>query len=516
MKNKLNKELKEFGIEITGEITKQTAGILTPAALKFIQNLNGIYNPVREELLQKRVERQKKFDAGELPDFLEETKHIRESTWIVAYPPPDMKNRTVEITGPVDRKMVINALNSGANCFMADLEDSCSPTWQNVTEGQVNLRDAVNRTIELKTDKKHYKLNDKIAKLMVRPRGWHLVEKHMLIDGKPISASIFDFGLFMFHNAKNLVEQNETPAFYLPKLESHLEARLWNGIIGFASAVLGLPSNRVRATVLIETLPAVFEMDEILWELREYSGGLNAGRWDYVFSAIKVMGRQHVFPNRSEITMERHMMNSYAQLLVDTCKKRHAQPIGGMAANIPRKDDFLKNEIALAKVRKDKQREAFMGYYGTWVAHPALINLAREQFKNHVDRKLKFLPEIGQSDLLEIPKGSFTYDELCNNISVSLEYMYNWLNGSGCVAINYLMEDLATIEISRSQVWNWLYHGVELDDGEGKVDGGLIDIVLDQAVRVNSEYEQVAEIFAELVKSENCVEFSSHKMYELL
>lgn len=496
---------------MVSDIPEGAEEILSKDALDFLEELQWRFEPFLNEELVRR--KSPKATAENL-----EIKIIEEQGWTVAPIPEDMRNRTVEITGPVDRKMVINALNSGANCFMADFEDSNSPTWENCVYGQVNMRDAVNRTISLKTGKKQYQLNDNIAKLMVRPRGLHLKEKNVIINDRYLPAALFDFGLFMFHNAKTLVERGETPAFYLPKLESSHEAAWWEKVISYTEERLGVPGS-VRVTVLIETLPAAFEMQAILYELRNHIAGLNAGRWDYIFSAIKVLGADpnYVFPNRSQVTMKTHMMHSYAQLIVQTCHAHGAQAMGGMAAQIPRKDDMLANQKALAKVRLDKELEARMGYDGTWVAHPGLVEIARERFKTIQDRGTReSVKNITKEDLLQVPTGSFTYDELYNNVRVSLAYMYNWSAGNGCVAIDYLMEDLATVEISRAQVWQWLYHGVELDGGEGKVDEALVDIVLDQVVKEHPEYEAEAELFANLVKRDACAEFTSIPMYEKL
>lgn len=501
-----------MAIKILKDPTPNSESVLTADAMSFLAELHKYCEPARQRLLAKRVQRQEQYSKGNYPDF--DTSRTDKS-FQVAPIPSDMIDRTVEITGPVDRKMVINALNSGANCFMADFEDSNSPTWENCIDGQVNLKDAVNGTISLKTEKKGYVLNEKIAKLMVRPRGLHLREKHFLIDGDPISASLFDFGLFMFHNSKTLVNRKETPAFYIPKLEHGSEAAWWSCVIQLSEEYLKIPVGSTRVTVLIETLPAAFQMKEILYELKEHIAGLNAGRWDYLFSAIKVMGRQHVFPNRSQLTMTTGMMKSYSTLLVQTCHKHGAQAMGGMAAFIPRKDDDIKNIMALSRVRIDKHREAVMSYDGTWVAHPGLIPIAREVFENarKKDKKEIQNDQITRDNLLQVPKGDFTYDELFNNVRVSLQYMHSWVGGNGCVAIDHLMEDLATFEISRMQVWNWLHHGVELKDGEGEVDDDIIDIVMDQVLNEYPECESVANAFIELITTED-YEFASLKMYE--
>lgn len=432
--------------------------ILTKEASLFLEKLHRQFNSRRLELLEKRKERQKALDRGEKPDFLPETRKIREDlSWKVALVPADLQQRWVEITGPTDRKMVINALNCGADVFMADFEDANSPTWKNLLEGQQNLMDAVNGTISfVKPDGTEMRLNQKIATLMVRPRGWHLNEKHYLVDGEEISGSLFDFGLYFFHNGK------KRPYFYLPKLESHEEARLWNDVFIFSQKELGIPVGTIRATVLIETILAAFEMDEILYELKEHSAGLNAGRWDYIFSIIKKFHKNpKVFlPNRDQIVMTVPFMRAYTRLLVQTCKKREAQPIGGMSAFIPNRKDPVVTEKALQKVREDKLREANDGFVGTWVAHPDLVPIAREVFENH-------FRAITAADLLNftIPNSQITEEGVRHNISIALQYMAAWLSGTGAAAINNLMEDAATAEISRAQVWQWLHQGARLEDG---------------------------------------------------
>jgi len=448
--------------------------ILSPEALAFVQKLLREFGPRREELLSKRVTRQREIDSGQELGFLPETAEIRNADWTVAEIPADLRDRRVEITGPVERKMVINALNSGANCFMADFEDANSPTWDNLIQGQINLRDAARRTIEFVNPKgKRYALNETTATLLVRPRGWHLLEKHVQLDGKPVSASIFDFGLYLFHNAKALLERGSGPYFYLPKLQSHLEARLWNDVFRTAQEELGIPRGSIRATVLIETLPAAFEMDEILYELREHSSGLNCGRWDYIFSIIKTYWRDPTFtmPDRGLVAMTTHCMHSYSLLAIKTCHRRGIHAIGGMAAQIPIKHDPAANEAALAKVWEDKVREAGDGHDGTWVAHPGLVGLAKKAFDermprpNQIDKKREDV-EVQAEDLLTVPRGEITEKGLRHNIDVGVQYMAAWLCGNGCVPIYNLMEDAATSEISRSQLWQWLHHaGVRLDDG---------------------------------------------------
>jgi malate synthase len=448
--------------------------ILTPEAQQFIAALSERFAPRVEELLKAREARQIRIDAGEMPDFLPQTRAIRESEWTVAPIPADVKDRRVEITGPTDRKMIINALNSGAKVFMADCEDSLAPNWQNVIEGQINLRDAVRREIELVADTgKVYRLNSKTAVLMVRPRGWHLYEKHIEYRGKKVPAAFVDFGLYLFHNARELLSRGTGPYFYLPKMESHLEARLWAEVFDFSEKHLGLPHGCIRCTVLIETILAAFEMDEILYELKDYILALNCGRWDYIFSFIKKFARRadFVLPDRQQVTMTTHFLRSYSLLCIRTCHRRGAFAMGGMAAQIPIKNDPIANEQALSKVRADKEREASDGHDGTWVAHPGLVPIAREVFDKLMQGpnqlfKMPKGPEITAKDLLTIPQGEITEAGLRNNASVSLQYMASWLSGNGCVPIYNLMEDAATAEIARSQIWQWIRHptGV-LNDG---------------------------------------------------
>ena len=465
-----------MSVVITGAVEGRFAEILSDEAVAFVADLHRRFGPTRKALLQARAERQARLDAGERPDFLPETKSVREGDWRVAPMPADLQDRRVEITGPVDRKMVINALNSGARVFMADLEDSCTPSWENLIEGQGNLTDALNRTISLTNpDGKSYRLGEKPAILMVRPRGWHLVEKHMLVDGEPISGSLLDFGLYLFHNHRRLREMGSGPYFYLPKLESHKEARLWNDVFVYAQERLGIPQGTIRATVLIETILAVFEMDEILYELREHSAGLNAGRWDYIYSFIKKFSARSemMLPDRSQITMTVPFMRAYTELLVQTCHKRGAFAMGGMAAFIPNRRDPAVTEVALAAVRADKRREATDGCDGTWVAHPDLVPVATEIFDsvlgdrpNQIDKQRSDVA-VTAADLLNtaIPGGQVTEAGLRNNIAVGILYLESWLRGNGAVAINNLMEDAATAEISRSQVWQWVRHGAVLNDG---------------------------------------------------
>src|SRR5260221_11764253 len=466
-------QVQELELQINAPVSQAYAEILPPEAQRFVASLAAQFDARRKDLLARRQVRQGELDAGHYPDFLTETAEIRTSEWTVAPIPADLMDRRVEITGPVDRKMVINALNCGANVFMADFEDANSPTWTNNLDGQVNLRDAIRRTIEFTSPEgKKYKLNDKIATLLVRPRGWHLNERHALIDGKPISGSLFDFGLFFFHNHAALKQNGSGPYFYLPKLESHLEARLWNDVFNFAQDALGVPRGTIRATVLIETILASFEMDEILYELKDHSAGLNCGRWDYIFSFIKKFRNHKEFvpPNRSEVTMTRHFLKSYVELLIQTCHRRNIHAMGGMAAQVPIKNDPVANEEALEKVRLDKLREVKAGHDGTWVAHPGLVPIAKKGFDEGMPTpnqiSIKRDPvHITPKDLLTPADGTITEAGLRWNIDVGLQYLEAWLRGVGCVPIYNLMEDAATAEICRAQVWQWIKHGAKLNDG---------------------------------------------------
>jgi malate synthase len=461
------------GIDIKAPVTDAYSEILSPAALAFVARLHRKFDARRRELLEARVRRQQEIVDGKMPDFLSQTADIRAKEWKVAPIPADLQDRRVEITGPVDRKMIINALNSGASVFMADFEDSNSPTWDNNISGQYNLRDAVNGTISFSSPEgKQYRLNEKIATLLVRPRGWHLVEKHVLIDGQPASASIFDFALYFFHNVQRLVSNGTGPYFYLPKMESHLEARLWNDVFNEAQDALGTPRGTIRATVLIETILASFEMDEILWELRDHSAGLNCGRWDYIFSFIKKFKHRpdFVLPDRALVTMDRHFLASYVTLLIRTCHRRGIHAMGGMAAQIPIKNDPEANEAALNKVRQDKLREVRAGHDGTWVAHPGLVQVAKQIFDEGMPQpnqigRIPDGPAITAGDLLTVPEGPRTEKGLRVNIDVGIQYLEAWLGANGCVPIYNLMEDAATAEISRSQVWQWVKHNAKLDDG---------------------------------------------------
>ena len=522
-------------LEIKGEITPEFAEILTPEALNFVATLVRAFSDRREELLQRRAQRQAEIDAGKMPDFLPETEHIRSGDWTIAPVPADLQDRRVEITGPVERKMVINALNSGAKVFMADFEDSFAPTWEGAIQGQINVRDAVNRTITFSNpDGKQYTLNEKTATLLVRPRGWHLFEKHVLMDGKPISGGIFDFALYFFHNAKTLIDKGTGPYFYLPKLENHLEARLWNDVFVLAQQELGVPQGTIKATVLIETILATFEMDEILYELREHSAGLNCGRWDYIFSAIKKFRNipDYILPDRAQVTMTTHFMRSYSLLAIKTCHRRNAHAIGGMAAQIPIKNDPKANEEALARVRADKKREATDGHDGTWVAHPGLVAIAMEEFDavmkgpNQIDRKREDV-HVTAADLLKIPDGTITEAGLRTNISVSLQYLESWLRGSGCVPINNLMEDAATVEISRAQIWEWIRHpkGV-LDDGRKVTIDLFRELLNDELAKIRAsigeeqfsrrKFQTASDILDSIITSEQFVEFLTLPAYQYL
>jgi malate synthase len=525
----------EPGVDVFAPARDAYAEILTREALGFIASLHRAFDERRRELLDRRAVLQVELDRGRTLDFLPETRHIREGDWTVAATPPDLLDRRVEITGPVDRKMVINALNSGAKVFMADFEDANSPTWANVVEGQINVRDAVRRVIEYTSPEgKPYSLNRETAVLMVRPRGWHLNEKHVAVDGRPLSGSLFDFGLYLYHNAQALRDRGTGPYFYLPKLESHLEARLWNDVFVQAQKRLGLSIGTIKATVLIETIPAAFEMHEILYELRDHIVGLNCGRWDYIFSVIKKFRNrpEFVLPDRAAVTMTTHFMRSYSLLAIQTCHRRGAHAMGGMAAQIPIKGDPQANEAALRKVREDKEREASDGHDGTWVAHPGLVPIALEAFNarmpgpNQRDR-LREDVHVTATDLLTVPTGAITEPGLQTNVNVSLRYLESWLRGSGCVPIFNLMEDAATCEISRAQIWQWMKHpqGV-LDDGR-KVTAELFRAVMAEELEKiradlgpqaygNGRFDQARVIFDRVVTAEPFVEFLTLPAYEQL
>ncbi len=496
--------------EVLGPLAGHEVEILTPHALSFVAELHRRFDPERRRLLAAREERQARLDAGERPDFLAETREIRESDWQVAPAPADLQDRRVEITGPVDRKMVINALNSGARVFMADFEDANSPTWSNNLEGQLNLRDAVERTISLDTGEKQYELGDDPAVLVVRPRGWHLLERHVHVDGEPVSGSLFDFGLYVFHSP-------ERPWFYIPKLESHLEARLWNQVFDFAEERLGLEKGSIKATVLIETVLAAFEMDEILYELRDHIVGLNAGRWDYLFSLIKrLRSFDVVLPDRGQLTMTTPFMRAYTELLVKTCHRRGAHAMGGMAAFIPSRRDPEVNERALAKVREDKVREAGDGFDGTWVAHPDLVPVAMDVFDgvlgdrpNQVDRQRPDV-SVEAGDLLDlrVDGGAVTEEGLRQNVSVGIRYIESWLRGVGAAAIDNLMEDAATAEISRSQVWQWVHAGEFTPER-------VREVIVEQGFE-GGRFVEAREIFERVALGDDFVEFLTLPAYEYI
>ena len=523
------------GVEILGAQDKQTDEILTPEALKFVVELERRFGPRRRELLAARVERQKKLDAGERPDFLPQTAEIRNGNWRVAPLPADLLDRRVEITGPVDRKMIINALNSGASVFMADFEDSNTPTWSNLIDGHINLRDAVRRTITF-TDpatKKAYQLNPQIAVLLVRPRGWHLPEKHVLVDGQMMSGSLFDFGLYFWHNAKELLARGTGPYFYLPKLESHLEARLWNDVFLYSQDALDIKCGTIKATVLVETVLATFEMDEILYELREHSSGLNCGRWDYIFSFIKKFANDPaaVLPDRGRVTMTSHFLRSYSKLVIKTCHRREVHAIGGMSAYIPNKRDAALNQTAMDQVRADKEREASDGHDGTWVAHPGLVGIAKEIFDkympqpNQIDRKLEDV-HITAADLLAVPQAEITEAGLRQNIAVGIGYLESWLRGVGCVPLFNLMEDAATAEISRAQLWQWIHHKAHLSDGRAITPELCLQIIDEELAKFRQavgeeqfragRYTEAAKLVRDLIQSGKFIEFLTLPAYDQL
>jgi malate synthase len=532
----MNKPLEyPSGVEIIAPISPEFAEILTPDAVGFVARLQRQFGRRVQALLEARAERQKAFDAGALPDFLPDTREIRESEWTVAPQPKDLLDRRVEITGPTDRKMVINALNSGASTYMADFEDANCPTWHNMVDGQRNLRDAVRRTITFDQGGKHYRLNDKTAVLLVRPRGWHLVERHMRVDGQPVSGPLFDFGLFFFHNARELIRQGTGPYFYLPKLESHREARLWNDVFNWAQDALGIPRGTIKATVLIETVLAAFEMDEILWELKEHSSGLNIGRWDYIFSCIKKFraNKNFCLADRAKVTMTAPFMRAYALLLVKTCHRRNAPAMGGMAAQIPIKDDPKANEEALEKVRQDKLREVTDGCDGTWVAHPGLVPVAKAVFDQYMPKPNQYdkqRPDVHvcARDLLDFqPEKPITEAGLRNNISVGIQYLGAWLSGNGCVPVFHLMEDAATAEIARSQIWQWIRSpkGV-LEDGRKVTKDLFRRLLAEELPKVKTSlgpeawnagrYEEAAQLFDRITADDHFVEFLTLPAYELI
>jgi len=518
------------GVTVSGRILPEHKKILTPEALAFLALLHRSFNATRKSLLERRVLRQAEIDKGVLPDFLPETAHIRQNpTWKAAPPAPGLVDRRVEITGPTDRKMIVNALNSDVYTYMADLEDSSAPTWDNMINGQVNLYDAVRRQVDFKQGPKEYKLRKDrtLPTLIVRPRGWHLDEKHVTVDGEPMSGSLFDFGLYFFHNAKETIKQGFGPYFYLPKMESHREARLWNDVFNLGQDYIGMTRGTIRGTVLIETILAAFEMDEIIYELRDHSSGLNCGRWDYIFSVIKKFrnNSNFVLPDRSNVTMTVPFMDAYVKLLIQTCHKRGVHAMGGMAAQIPIKDDKEANDKAMAGVRADKLREVRAGHDGTWVAHPALASIATEVFNQHMPTPNQLFVRredvsIGQNDLLNMNvPGKITEDGIRKNLDIGLGYMEAWIRGVGCVPINYLMEDAATAEVSRSQLWQWTRHGVPTADGK-KVDKQYaLKLLKEQATQLASKAPQgnkfhlAAQYFAGQVTGEDYADFLTSLLY---
>src|SRR6201995_722517 len=517
-------------VEFAAPSAGRYAEILTPEAVAFVVGLQRTFNEQRKELLEARAARQKRLDAGERPGFLKEPKHIRESEWTVAELPPDLLDRRVEITGPVDRKMIINALNSGAKVFMADFEDSTTPTWDNVMDGQINLRDAVRRTITFEDEKtgKSYKLIEKPAVLFVRARGWHLDERHVIVDGEPMSGSLFDFGLYAFHNAKELLARGSGAYFYLPKMESHLEARLWNDVFVKAEAELGIPKGSIKGTVLIETVLATFEMDEILWELKDHSAGLNCGRWDYIFSYIKKFAGDEsvLLPDRGQVTMTTHFMRSYSKLCIKTCHRRKVSAMGGMSAFIPIKSDPVANEKALTQVRADKEREATDGHDGTWVAHPGLVPVALEVFNRvmpQANQIGKQLPDYHATaeDLLQVPEGAITEAGVRQNVAVGLGYVEAWMRGIGCVPLFNLMEDAATAEISRAQLWQWVHHHAVLEDGrpvtvelvESTIESELSETQPKVDLARFAAYERAADLMRKLVAAHHFPDFLTLPAY---
>ena len=525
----------ESTLEVTGILTPAYEEILTSDALAFVEKLESEFGERRKDLLDKRENRQNEIDNGVYPHFLPETEHVRNSDWSINPVKNDLQDRRVEITGPVDRKMIINALNSGVKVFMADFEDSNAPTWNNLLNGQINLRDANRQSItfENPVSGKQYSLNEETATLMVRPRGWHLNEKNVLLNGKPISASIFDFGLYFYHNAQTLIQNGTGPYFYLPKLESHLEARLWNDIFVLSQDELGIPQGSIKATVLIETILAAFEIDEILYELKEHSAGLNCGRWDYIFSFIKKF-RNHadfVLPNRAEITMDRHFLKSYVDLLIQTCHKRGAHAMGGMAAQIPIKNDDVANQKALDKVQADKEREANAGHDGTWVAHPGLAQIALNAFDsimpnaNQLDVKRTDVV-VTAEDLLKVPTGVITEEGVRENISVGVQYVESWLRGNGCVPLYNLMEDAATAEIGRAQLWQWIKHRATLDDGRiisMELYSSLLEdemsnlrTLLGDELFQSGKFELAITLFTDMVQKDEFDEFLTLPAYQYI
>ena len=523
------------GIEFTAEIPEEFQEILTPEAVAFVAKLSREYRGRVVDLLQKRAERQERISAGEMPDFLPETSDVREGDWKIAPIPDDLQDRRVELTGPPDRKMTINALNSGASCWMADFEDANCPTWYNMLESQLNMKEAIEGTIGFDdpASGKHYELHEDTAVILARPRGWHLFEKHMLVDGEQVPGGLFDFGLYFFHNARTLLDNGSGPYFYLPKMESHLEARLWNDVFNLAQDEVGIPRGTIKATVLIETILATFEMHEILYELREHSAGLNCGRWDYIFSYIKKFREEDMLlPDRNSVTMTVPFMRAYSLLTIKTCHQRGAHAMGGMAAQIPRSDDPEWTEFANNKVREDKEREAKDGHDGTWVAHPGMVGLAKEAFDEYMPQpnQIDKIPNVDTSaeDLLEKPDGEITMDGFRNNISVGVQYLAAWLAGRGAVPVFNLMEDAATAEISRAQVWQWIHHdGGILEDGT-EVTEDLFNVTLEEELEKikneivgperweTDEFGNAAQLFARISTDDTFVEFLTLPGYEYL
>ncbi len=519
------------GIQVVGKMTPAYGQVLTPDAMRFIAKLHTQFNRLREELLARRVERQKELENGVIPGFLTQTETIKNGNWQVCKAPADLTDRRVEITGPAERKMMINALNSGANVFMADFEDSLSPTWSNVIEGQINLQEAIRKTLNfVSPEGKSYQLNEQVATLVIRPRGWHLNESHVTVDGQPISASLFDFGLYFFHNTHALLQRGSGPYFYLPKMESHLEARLWNDVFNFAQDALNIDRGTIRATVLLETVLAAFEMDEILYELRDHASGLNAGRWDYIFSIIKKFSNrpEFILPDRSQVTMFVPFMRAYCDLLVKTCHRRNAHAMGGMAAFIPSRKDADINRQALAKVREDKEREAKAGFDGTWVAHPDLVPVAKEVFDLHLGDKphqkeaLRSDVQVVATQLLDvaIPGSTISDAGVVNNISVALQYIESWLRGNGAVAIYNLMEDAATAEIARSQLWQWQTNKITTKEGHTISEQFYKETRDQQLAKLTAStvgrYKDAAEILDQLVLSDKFLDFLTIAAYSYL
>lgn len=525
-------QTSDRGIRVLGEPSPACVEILAPDALEFLAALAETFVPAVDGLLAAREERQAGIDAGEMPDFLEETRDIRSADWRVTEAPADLCDRRVEITGPTDRKTIINALNSGANVFVADFEDSLTPTWENVIDGQRNLRDAVNRSIALDAGDKRYRLDDDIATLVVRPRGWHLPEKHLQFDGRPVPAALVDFGLYLFHNAEELARRGSGPYFYLPKLESHREARLWNDIFRYAESRGVVRPGAIRVTVLIETILAAFECDEILYELRDYVAGQSCGRRDYIFSIIRTFSRypEFILPDRAEVTMTTHFLRSYSQLVIRNCHRRGAHAIGGMAAQIPVEDDPVANDNAMARVIADKEREVGDGHDGTWIAHPALVPVATEVFDRHMagpnqlDRQRDDV-HVSAADLLQVVKGRITEEGLRDNISVTIRYLSAWLGGGACVPINNLMEDAATAEIARAQLWQWVHHPTGVLDTGRNITYGYFRALLREemdAIRTaagegvfdTGHYRQAARLLDELTGRERFTPFLTLEAYE--